>query len=517
MSPETQARSIEEFLADAPNSVVVEDGRVTFGLADARYSISSEHGKCVLHLWSHERNVVRRVLDSELKGGVLRLSVQKFGQPRPHTLEMCADADQRTPTAKKSARSAYQRVLQRLLLRAFPGFALENDRLTSSMDLQHSFGPIYARGLIRKGLSAFAVLGVNSQEPQSAIDAALTFGLLWLDLCRERHALRFAVEGLKLFLPPGTSAVTRSRLAHLGRAAKFEIYEVEERNDTAVQLEGHDLGNIATRLVRCPDHAAVRERLAEAIGKILAIVPSAEVSVLSATEISFRLHGLEFARASRSLAPTSFQQDKEITFGAGAYETRLTIDNESQFSELMKRVQRARRSPGSNHDPLWRMQPERWLESLVIRDVRALDSSLDPAFVYSQVPAFSASDRAMIDILTVTHSGRLAVLELKADEDIHLPLQGLDYWSRVQWHHQRGEFQQFAYFAGKQLSDQPPLLFLVAPALRVHPTSDVLLKYISPDIDWQLLGVNEDWRGGIRVIFRKSNRQRRAAAGASHS
>jgi len=88
-----------------------------------------------------------------------------------------------------------------------------------------------------------------------------------------------------------------------------------------------------------------------------------------------------------------------------------------------------------------------------------------------------------------------------------LPLQGLDYWSRVQWHHQRGEFQQFAYFSGKQLSEQPPILFLIAPALRVHPTSDILLKYISPEIDWQLLGVNEDWRNDIRVIFRKSNRR----------
>ncbi len=37
----------------------------------------------------------------------------------------------------------------------------------------------------------------------------------------------------------------------------------------------------------------------------------------------------------------------------------------------------------------------------------------------------------MIDVLTLTREGRLAVLELKADEDIHLPLQGLDYWARV--------------------------------------------------------------------------------------
>jgi len=114
-----------------------------------------------------------------------------------------------------------------------------------------------------------------------------------------------------------------------------------------------------------------------------------------------------------------------------------------------------------------------------VPNVSALDERLDPTSLYSQVPAFSPSDRTMIDVLTVTRSGGLAVVELKADEGIHLPLQGLDYWSRVAWHQTHGEFQQFGYFRGRELSSQPPLLFLVAPALRVHPATDTILHYIS--------------------------------------
>jgi hypothetical protein len=151
------------------------------------------------------------------------------------------------------------------------------------------------------------------------------------------------------------------------------------------------------------------------------------------------------------------------------------------------------------------MYPERWLESLVFEDVTAVDSRLNPAHVYSQVPAFSASDRAMIDVLTCTHEGRLAVLELKADEDIHLPLQGLDYWARVVWHHSRGEFQEHGYFAGVQLSPQPPLLIMVAPSLRVHPAVEVLLRYFSPEIAWLLAGLDERWRDRVKVIYRKSS------------
>jgi hypothetical protein len=76
----------------------------------------------------------------------------------------------------------------------------------------------------------------------------------------------------------------------------------------------------------------------------------------------------------------------------------------------------------------------------------------------------------------------------------------------VNWHHERGEFQKFGYFAGRQLSPEPPLLFMVAPALQVHPATDAQLKFLASKIEWSLVGINEDWRDGIRVIFRKSPR-----------
>jgi hypothetical protein len=47
------------------------------------------------------------------------------------------------------------------------------------------------------------------------------------------------------------------------------------------------------------------------------------------------------------------------------------------------------------------------------------------------------------------------------------------------------------------------LLFLVAPALRVHPATDVLLGYLSPRINWTLVRLDEHWRSGVRVVNRK--------------
>ena len=481
---------------------MLEDGAVTFDLERAKYSISGEHNKCLLHLWSAERNTVRRVLDAEVRNGSLWLAVQRLGQSRPTRLEIYRERDRRSPSAKKTARTAYQQKLRRTLERHFPGFTIA--RLTMGVDLEKSFGPIYSRGLLRQGQSAFAVLGVNAQETQASIDAALTFGILWLDVCRRAQAGKVLVQGLNLFVPQGRSAVVRERLANLHRAvAKWRLFELDERHDALVEVDCADRGNIATRLVRALDEDAVRERFAPSMARMREILPNCEVAVLSAAEIAFRWRGLEFARARVGAEPGSFRSVQEIVFGVGAEERVLEQRNESSFHELVAAVRDIRHPYGKRQHALWRMHPERWLESLVVGDVGVVDERLNGSAPYSQVPAFSASDRAMIDVLTATREGRLAVVELKADEDIHLPLQGLDYWSRVEWHHARGEFQRFGYFPERELSSEKPLLFLVAPALHVHPATDVLLRYVSPEIEWEFVGIDERWREGVRVVFRK--------------
>ena len=92
------------------------------------------------------------------------------------------------------------------------GFAI-SCQLSTRMDLERSFGPVYSRGLLKKGQTAFAVLGVNEQEPLASIDAALTFGILWLNACRESQNDRAVVEGLHLFVPPKSSGIVRERIA----------------------------------------------------------------------------------------------------------------------------------------------------------------------------------------------------------------------------------------------------------------------------------------------------------------
>jgi hypothetical protein len=167
MTPESLGGLLEDFLGGSRHASVLEDGARIFDLADSKYSVSGGYNKCLLHFWSAERNAVRRVLDAE---------VQRLGQTTPSKLEICKGQDHRTPTARRAARAVYQQHLGRALERHLPGFTIA--KLSNAMDLERSFGPIYARGVVRQGRSAYAVLGVNQQETQSSIDAALTFGIL---------------------------------------------------------------------------------------------------------------------------------------------------------------------------------------------------------------------------------------------------------------------------------------------------------------------------------------------------
>ena len=499
------AVQIDSYLSEAPSAVVIEDGAVIFDFSTARYSLNPERDKCVLQIWSEERNIVRRVVAAELKQGILKLSVTRLGQPKPTRLEICADTDRRTVSARRATRAHYVRTLQRTIDRSFPGWTV--DKLVAAADLEHSFGPAYVRGLLKRGQSRLAVVGVGSAETQATVDAVVSTAVLWLHHCRERLADRAHVEGVVVFAPKGRTAVAQIRMSHLNReAASVRLFAVDERNEIADEVELSDIGNVETRLMRCPNPQQTLARLSASVARVRQMVPQCELEVVSTTEVSFRIHGLEFARA-RLGTTGSLQIAETITFGSGANETPLTPQTEPIIRELVQRLVDARWRRSRMH-PLYRMHSERWLETTVKRDVSLLDDRLDPAYVYSQVPAFVSTGRGMIDLLGVTRQGRLAVVELKAEEDLHLPIQAMDYWARVNWLHQRGEFQKNGYFAARELSPEPPLLIMAAPALHVHPTTDTLLRYLSPEIEWKMVGIDERWRDGVRVVFVKRSGKR---------
>lgn len=501
------ARALEEFFAEHPRAAVLEDGHPLFDMASAHFSITTQQDRCLLHLWSDERNLVRTVCGLKARKDSLRVEARRFGQSQPQVLELVANRDRRSPSSRESTRTKYLRLLDRVLARSFFDWKLEG--LRTAADLENSFGPAYARGMLLKGTAAWAVIGVNGEEPQATVDGVLTLGVLWLAYCREHGGGRRLYEGLKVIAPQGMAQTVRARMAWLNKAiAKWELYELNERAEQLQRIDVGDCGNLQLHLVHAFHAQGALERHGAAVERVLGLLKpgmraATEVRARSAAEIAFLLHGLEFARIRAGYARGSFTREDEISFGAGANETPLTEETEALFRELAQRLFERRHAGGSRRDPLYRLQPERWLECELRRDIAEIEPSIRAEVVYAQVPAFAAGDRGMLDLLTLTRTGRLAVLELKADDDLHLPFQALDYWARVRQLHRDGEFKRHGYFPGIELAEQAPLLYLVAPSLRIHPSTDTVLRHLSAEVPWELIGLNEDWRKRRKVVLRK--------------
>lgn len=501
------ARTLDEFFAAHPRAAVFEDGRLLFDLQSASYSVAADHGRCLLHLWSEERNAVRTVTSFDLRRGALRLETRRFGQTKAQHLTLTANPDFRAPTARDSSRRRFLRALEQALTVRFPEWTTES--IHSAMDLEHSFGPAYARGILTRGQSAWAVLGAGPDESPAVIEGALTLGVLWLARCREQSDGRRVFQGLRLVLPEGHSSAARARMSWLHpAAAQWELFELNARTGELTQSPSDHDGNLQVELNHAFDPQAALERASVAIEALRALLPAGlanrtEIRPLGAAEIAFSLHGLVYARIRHSVTPGSFARRNQIVFGAGPNETVLDEDTEDLFRDLVDRLLQSRDAAAPGRDALYRLQPERWLESVLRRDLAALDPMLGGGPVYSQVPALASANRTLLDLLTVTRHGRLAVLELKADDDLHLPLQALDYWARVRQLHRDGLLQRHGYFPGLELSADDPLLLLVAPALHIHPANETVLRQLSPSIPWEMIALDEHWRDQCRVVLRK--------------
>jgi len=494
------AALVSGYVSENPVAIVVEDSKQLFDFSTAHYSAIPERGRCLLQIWSEENNIVRRAVSAEIRNGILKLSVLRFGQSKPSRMEICAKAERRSPSALKALRAAYQRSLQRTVEQIFPGWSL--DRVTTAADLEHSFGAVCTRGLLRHGQERIALVGCGEGESQSTVDNSVAVAVLWLDYCREHLAAKSHVSTLALFVPEGRAQTVQLRLSHLNReAAQWRLFSLCERTGQSEELDLATELNLSTRLVQCFNREQTLERFTSSVQSIRDLCPQVEAVPTSASVISFRFHGLEFAHAT--LEPDRhFRAIERVFFGAPPAEYEWNKDTEPLLRKLIERLMLKRTGRDHNH-PFYRLQPERWLQSVVERDITQFDSRLDPTQLYSQVPAFAASDRAVIDLLGITRDGRLAVIELKAAEDFHLPVQGLDYWARVRQHQRRGDFQRFGYFPGRILSERDPILILAAPALHVHPSTTTMLRYFSPELEWKLVALDERWRDGIRVVFNK--------------
>ena len=215
---------------------------------------------------------------------------------------------------------------------------------------------------------------------------------------------------------------------------------------------------------------------------------------------TLRYFGLPFARVRRVM------ESERLWFGIeGLRRCLLEEKTENQLTNLLTELLEHRAANASDHrHALYRNAAEAWLESQLRRDITRLDPGLIIAPLHAQFRTARGGVLGVrpVDLLALRRDGRLAVIELKVSEAREHVLQGADYWQRVEAHRRRGHIARAKLFGDRRIKNEPPLVYLVAPTLRVHPAFNALAHSIASDIEIYRFDINEDWRAGVRVMRR---------------
>jgi len=483
---------IEAFLKTAAQPVLIEPGEDPLPICADKFVLGIRNGgACTLECWDEARNLVRRIRAvGKVRRGFLELEVERFGGRTGSLLMIDLARASNAPTARHGARLKYRERFRMSLRRQYSSWKLVE--LSTEPDLHHSLSPAYPRALLRRGNQAIAAIGVG--EDATDPDAVLSFGLIWLDYLRRRET-RLSVGTLAVFVPIGAENTTCHRVRYLNQeAAQYRVF-VHGAGILEEPVEPGDYTNFSTRLDPFCTPTADSE-LGACIDR-LASIDGVERRPRADGSVSLAVRGLEFARTSGSTL--LFGIDERHAAGS------RQIPEIEALARGLARLRNAAAADRAN--PLYSRHPESWLESQVRTSASRLDASIRDAPLYGQAPDFAAGSRGIMDVLAADYYGRLVVVEVKASEDIHLPLQALDYWMRVKWHLERGEFEGRGYFPGISLRPEPPRLLLVAPALDFHPSNETVLRYFSPEIQVERIGVGIEWRQELRVMFRAPSAQ----------
>ncbi|MCA1817467.1 MAG: hypothetical protein LC746_13945 [Acidobacteria bacterium] len=519
----------------------------SFSLRAGEWDVRARGGALHFVCWTDEGARAWRVEGWGWSGGKLTLRVARRMGAERATLELVPRASVREGELAVAAarRAACERFAETVRARP-PGARVESARL--SVGARRSEPGRYARVVLVRGrrervAATCPVVTVKRYEVDSLLASALAWWSragagarakkqtsatrLWLVVARElsqpvaerlallREAVRDAIE---LFesddaalrgnddaaaepggLEDGESAVEAPRSD--GDAARVEPGGAKGEGNAEGGLRAVEVPPLETLVARAARfRRPPRAELSDMARRLVALAPESVDVIRARHGETLRFHGLPFARVRRVAGC------ERVWFGAAGAGQKVLLD-EGNWRQLAKLVAEldAHRRAGCD-DPrhaYYRAAPEAWLESVLRRDITRLDPGLVVSPLHAQLrTAREAAGARPVDLLALRRDGRLVVIELKVSEAAALPLQGADYWRRVEAHRRAGDLRRARLFGDLEVSDEPPLVYLVAPLFRFHRAFATLARMISPEVEMYRFDINEDWRSGVGVVRR---------------
>jgi hypothetical protein len=470
---------------------VASDG-VSQSLRRDELEVAIVHKRLVLSCWTEKGNRLWRILAWNWNGQALELEVsRRMGRDR-ELIQLIPRTSAKHVAA--TIRAARQLRCERL---AELAAALEVQTTIERLSLSRGTRPgqpgRYAQILLRRKRERIAVTGPVVASPPALVDAFLSSSLLWFR--------RTSVEQLWLIVSPELLKPVLYRVSLLRSTLRnvIRVFTVDDELTFLTEEKCPDKQELwGKKLARFPPVAAATP--SELSAAIIAEAPHAIDVVHARHGETLRYFGLPFARV-RSLLGR-----QKVWFGIDRAHRRLLDESTwNEWQNLLRDLHEHRSATALDHrHAFYRAAPVAWLESLLRRDITRLDPGLIIAPLHAQFRTARGAKLGIrpIDLLALRQDGRLVVIELKVSEDREHVLQGADYWRRVEAHRRRGHIAKAKLFGSRTIRDEAPLVYLVAPTLRVHPSFQTLAHCISPDIEIYRFDINEDWRSGVRVMRR---------------
>ena len=470
----------------------VSDGAVQ-SLRREEIELAIVQQRLVLSCWTETGTRAWRVLGWDWNGQLLELNVSRRMGAEVSLIELIPRTTAKVVTATiRAARELRCERLAQLAATLENGVAVE--RLSLSRGTKPGQPGRYAQIILRGRRARIAVTGPVVSSQPSVVDAFLSSALLWFG--------RKSAEQLWLIISPELLKPMIYRLALLraGLRSIIKVFTVDEHQTALTAVSCPDKDDLwKKKLARFPPVAAARS--SELTTAIVAEAPDAIDVVHARHGETLRYFGLPFARVRSLLG------HERVWFGINrAHRRLLDTSTLNDWDNLVSDLREHRSASALDHrHAFYRAAPEAWLESLLRRDITRLDPGLIIAPLHAQFRTARGAKLGIrpIDLLALRQDGRLVVIELKVSEDREHVLQGADYWRRVEAHRRRGHIAKAKLFGSRTISDESPLVYLVAPTLRVHPAFQTLAQCISSDIEIYRFDINEDWRSGVRVMRRK--------------
>jgi hypothetical protein len=497
---ESAERAIRELLSVHAEWFFVQDGGAPLPLANSEFDFFSAHRRLIFSSWTETGLRSWRITAWEWNGEKLLLEASRRMGADVATLELVPRASAKAITASiAAARQARCEKLAQVASEALSRAKIE--RATLSPGMRRDQPGRYARIVLRRPHERLAVTATVAQSDARNVDSLFSSALLWFNRVRQSPKRPF-IQKLLMIVEHQILEAARQRHVLLRDDLRraIELHEIDEEWQKLEPVRPIARKHLwRRRLARFPPvtEAETTERAKE----IIAYALHATDVVASRHGQTLRYHGLPFARLRRVL-----DRDR-VWFGVEGSRRRLLDEYyREDWKKLLLDLEQHRNANASDRRHwLYRAAGEAWLESILRRNISKLDPGLIVAPLHAQFRTSHGGPTGArpIDLLALRHDGRLVVIELKVNEDREHVFQGVDYWRRVEAHRRRGHISSAKLFGEREISDESPLVYLVAPTLRFHRSFATLAKTIAPDVEIYRFDINEDWRAGVRVVRRE--------------